>query len=243
MPLATIDHTTRTFDADLQVLARMTTEMGGYAEKQIVEAVDALERGDRELGRRVVSDDIILDAQQREIERKAIATIALRQPMAVDLRSIIGALKIANDLERVGDLAKNIGKRAAALDSARLVPRTLPGVVDMTNLTVCLLRDALDSYSNRDRKKAVEVWFRDEEIDARCKFLSEEMLDCMMDDPRVVTFGIHLLFCVKNMECIGDHATNIAESVYYIVEGHALMDERPKADSTKIIRAEVGDIR
>jgi phosphate transport system protein len=232
MSIGVTEHTTKAFDVDLQELTRMIAEMGGFAEKLVVDSVDALSRRDRAHGQRVVDADALLDAQQREIEQKAIATIATRQPMAVDLREIVGVLRIANDLERIGDLAKNIGKRVLALNGEITPRRALRGVLHMTNLAVSLLRDVLDSYAERDSRKAMDVWKRDEEIDSMYTSLFRELLTYMMEDPGTVAFGIHLLFCAKNIERMGDHATNIAESVYYIVEGHVFADERPKADST-----------
>ena len=222
-------HTVRAFDADLRDLASMTAAMGGRAEQQIVQAVDALVARDGERGRDVVRADALIDAAQREIESKAMATIVTRQPMAVDLREVIGALRIANDLERIGDLAKNIGKRAIALNGASMPRRAIRGVVQLTDLAVGLLRDALDSYAERDDKKTIGVWRGDEKIDALYGWLFRDLLACTTENPRAVTLGIHLLFCAKNIERIGDHAANIAQSVYYIVNGHAFEGERRTA--------------
>jgi phosphate transport system protein len=238
MTIAVANHTSRAFDADLQELTRMIVEMGGYTERQFVEAVDALTKRDRSHAHDVIIGDARLDAQQREIEQKAIATIATRQPMAVDLREIIGVLRIANDLERIGDLAKNIGKRVVALNGERAPRRTLRGVMHMTALALCQLKDVLDSFAERDSKKAIKVWNRDEEIDSMYTSLFRELLTYMMEDPAAVSFGIHLLFCAKNIERMGDHATNIAEAVYYVVEGRAFVSERPKADKTSIMTLE-----
>ena len=232
MAIAISDHTTRAFDVDLQELTRMIAEMGGYAERQFVEAVDALTQRDRAHGERVVLADALIDAQQRDVEQKAIATIATRQPMAVDLREIVGILRIANELERIGDLAKNIGKRVAALNGETMPRKALRGVTHITALALQQLRDALDSFAEKDGHKAIEVRNRDEEIDSMYTSLFRELLTYMMEDPGTVAFGIHLLFCAKNIERVGDHATNIAEAVYYMVEGHAFVDERPKADTT-----------
>jgi phosphate transport system protein len=235
--IVTMDHTTKAFDADIQDLMRTTAEMGGYAEKQFVDAVDALIARDSVNALRVVRSDAMLDARQREIEQKAIETIATRQPMAVDLREIVAVLGIANDLERIGDLAKNIGKRVIALNGAKLPRRAIRGVMYMTNLVLGLLRDMLDSFAERDGERAVEVRNRDEDIDRMYISLSRELISYMKEDPETITFGIHLLFCVKNIERIGDHATNIAEAVYYMVEGHTLLGERPKVDSVSVIPA------
>ena len=225
-------HTAKAFDVDLQDLARMVAEMGGLAEKQIAESVDALARRDARLAQRVVALDPSIDNLQREIEERAILTIARRQPMAVDLREIVGALRVSNDLERIGDLAKNIAKRVIALGAATYPSQVIRGVEHMSDLVLGQLKQVLDAYARRDVGKAMEVWRGDEEIDAVNNSLFRELLTYMMEDPRNITFCTHLLFCAKNIERMGDHATNIAETVYYIAEGRALADERPKGDTT-----------
>jgi phosphate transport system protein len=225
-------HTAKAFDVDLQDLARMVAEMGGLAEKQIAEAVDALGRHDARLAQRVVALDPTIDALQREIEERAILTIARRQPMAVDLREIVGALRVSNDLERIGDLAKNIAKRVIALGTATYPGQVIRGVEHMSDLVLNQLKQVLDAYARRDVGKAMEVWRGDEAIDSVNNSLFRELLTYMMEDPRNITFCTHLLFCAKNIERMGDHATNIAETVYYIAEGRALTDERPKGDTT-----------
>ena len=225
-------HTTRAFDIDLQDLARLVAEMGGLAEKQIGESVDALNTHDLALAQRVIALDDKIDMLQREIEEKAILTIARRQPMAVDLRDIVGALRVANDLERIGDLAKNIAKRVGALDDDIELTKVLRGVEHMADLVLSQIKDVLDAYTRRDVEKALAVWRGDEEVDAVNNSLFRELLTYMMEDPRNISLCIHLLFCAKNIERVGDHATNIAETVYYIVEGRPLADERPKGDTT-----------
>jgi len=225
-------HTSRAFDIDLQDLARLVAEMGGLAEKQIGESVDALNTHDLALAQRVIALDDKIDMLQREIEEKAILTIARRQPMAVDLRDIVGALRVANDLERIGDLAKNIAKRVGALDDDIELTKVLRGVEHMADLVLSQIKDVLDAYTRRDVEKALAVWRGDEEVDAVNNSLFRELLTYMMEDPRNISLCIHLLFCAKNIERMGDHATNIAETVYYIVEGRPLADERPKGDTT-----------
>jgi phosphate transport system protein len=226
------DHTHRAFDLDLQELIRMVAEMGGLAEKQIGAAMDALDRRDATFARKVVAEDQRIDALQREIEEKTILTIARRQPMAVDLREIVAALRVSNDLERIGDLAKNIAKRVVALDVDFHPQQILRGVEHMAELVLAQIKDVLDSFARRDAAKALAVWRGDEEIDAVNNSLFRELLTYMMEDPRNISFCIHLLFCAKNIERMGDHATNIAETVYYMVEGRPLTDERPKGDTT-----------
>jgi phosphate transport system protein len=226
------EHTTKAFDADLQELTRKVAEMGGLAEREISDAIQALTRRDVELAKRVVAADPTIDALQREIEEKAILTIARRQPMAVDLREIVAALRVANDLERIGDLAKNIGKRVNALGGDFAPTKLIRGVEHMASLVLDQLKQVLDAYASRDLASALAVWRADEQIDAMCTSLFRELLTYMMEDPRNITFCIHLMFCAKNIERMGDHATNIAETVYYMVEGRPITDQRPKGDTT-----------
>src|SRR6478736_4273347 len=233
------EHTAKAFDVDLQELTRMVAEMGGLAERQIADAVDALARRDADRAQRTVAGDPSIDALQAEIEEKAVLTIARRQPMAVDLREIVGALRVSNDLERIGDLAKNIGKRVLALDGEFHPPKLIRGVEHMGALVLAQLKEVLDAYAGHDLKKAMVVWNGDEEIDAMCTSLFRELLTYMMEDPRNITFCIHLMFCAKNIERMGDHATNIAETVHYMVEGRPIADPRPKGDTTAFAKAAV----
>ena len=228
------EHTAKAFDIDLQGIARLVAEMGGLAEKEIADAVDALARNDASLAQRVMASDAAIDALQRDIEEKAILTIARRQPMAVDLREIIAALRISNDLERIGDFAKNIAKRVVALDGDFPPAKLIRGVEHMADLVLSQLKDVLDAYARRDVAKAVAVWKGDEGVDAMYTSLFRELLTYMMEDPRNITFCTHLLFCAKNIERMGDHATNVAETVYFMVEGRPLAEERPKGDTTTI---------
>jgi len=225
-------HTAKAFDADLQERTSKVAEMGGLAEKQIADSVKALAKRDAKLAQSVITGDPNIDNLQREIEEKAILTIARRQPMAVDLREIVGALRVSNDLERIGDLAKNIAKRVVALGSDFHPSKVIRGVEHMTDLVLGQLKQVLDAYARADVAKALEVWRRDEEVDSVNNSLFRELLTYMMEDPRNITFCTHLLFCAKNIERMGDHATNIAETVHYVVQGHALVDERPKGDNT-----------
>ena len=226
------EHTIKAFDTDLQELARMIAEMGGLAERQIGDALDALNRHEAALARSVIATDARIDALQREIEERAILTIARRQPMAVDLRDIVGALRVSNDLERIGDLAKNIAKRVEVVENELSLQKVMRGVEHMTELVLTQIKDVLDAYARRDVGKAVQVWRSDEQVDAVNNSLFRELLTYMMEDPRNISVCIHLLFCAKNIERMGDHATNIAETIYYMVEGHPLPDERPKGDTT-----------
>jgi phosphate transport system protein len=225
------EHTAKAFDADLQELARMVAEMGGLAEKEIADAIDALAKRDVERAKRVITLDATIDNLQHDIEERAILTIARRQPMAVDLREIVGALRVANDLERVGDLAKNISKRVTAISGDFHPQKLIRGVEHMAAMVLGQLKEVLDAYASRDVVRALAVWKGDEEVDAMCTSLFRELLTYMMEDPRHITFCIHLMFCAKNIERMGDHATNIAETIYYMIEGRTIPDERPKGDT------------
>ncbi|HEY8333671.1 MAG TPA: phosphate signaling complex protein PhoU [Tardiphaga sp.] len=231
------EHTTKAFDDDLQELTRLVAEMGGLAERQITDSVDALVRRDVELGLRVVAADQEIDQMQRVIEERAVLTIAKRQPMAIDLREIVGAMRVAIDVERIGDLAKNIGKRVNALDSDFHPLKLIRGLEHMTNLVQSQVKAVLDAYAAHDLPAAMAVWKGDEEIDAICTSLFRELLTYMMEDPRNISFCIHLMFCAKNIERIGDHATNIAETVFYMIEGQQILDKRPKGDMTSFATA------
>jgi phosphate transport system protein len=228
-----IDHTTKAFDSDLQEIMRKVAEMGGLVEKQISDATQALLERDAELAEHVIATDPTIDAMQRDIEEKSILTIARRQPMAVDLREIVGAMRVCNDLERIGDHAKHIGKRVVALSGDLYHPQTLiRGVEHMAELVLAQLKQVLDAYASRNLQSALAVWKGDEEIDALCTSLFRELLTYMMEDPRNITFCMHLMFCAKDIERMGDHATNIAETVYFMIEGRPITDQRPKGDTT-----------
>ena len=227
-----IDHTAKAFDSDLQEIMRKVAEMGGLVEKQISDAAQALLERDTELAERVIATDPTIDGMQRDIEEKSILTIARRQPMAIDLREIVGAMRVCNDLERIGDHAKHIGKRVVAL-GGDLYPQTLiRGVEHMAELVLAQVKQVLDAYASRDLQGALAVWKGDEEVDAICTSLFRELLTYMLEDPRNITFRMHLMFCAKDIERMGDHATNIAETVYFIIEGRPITDQRPKGDTT-----------
>ena len=238
--MAVSEHIAKAFDADLQEITRLVAEMGGLAEKQIADSVDALARRDLDRAQEVVATDVRTDALQREIEDKTVLTIARRQPVAIDLRDLVGALRVANDLERIGDLAKNIAKRVMALDGEFRPGKLLRGVEHMGALVLGQLKEVLDAYAGHDLDKALAVWGGDEQIDAMCTSLFRELLTYMMEDPRNITFCIHLMFCAKNIERMGDHATNIAETVYFMIEGHAIAEQRPKKDTTSFTAAAAG---
>ena len=230
-------HIVSAFDEELKFLTRRISEMGGLAEQMAGDSVRALISADTALAQKVISDDVILDAAEREIGEKAIVTIAKRQPMASDLREIMGAIRIAGDLERVGDLGKNTAKRVVAVRDTG-VPRSLArGLEHLCELAMNQLTDVLDVYATRSVEKANAIRERDDEIDSVYTSLFRELLTYMMEDPRTITTCTHLLFCAKNIERIGDHATNIAETIYYIATGAQLEGERPKDDLSTSVGA------
>ncbi|MBB1249155.1 phosphate signaling complex protein PhoU [Rhizobium sp. G21] len=228
-------HIYSVFDEELKYLARRIAEMGGMAEQMVSDAVRALVNADAALAQRVISQDVVMDEAEREIGERAVLMIAKRQPVAADLREIIGSLRIASDLERVGDLGKSNAKRVIAVQSTG-IPRTLArGIEHLSELALTQLQDVLDVYATRSAEKAEAIRLRDEEIDAMYTSLFREMLTYMMEDPRNITPCTHLLFCAKNIERIGDHATNIAESIYYMTTGAQPVGERPKDDNTATV--------
>ena len=224
------DHTVRAFDRELELLGRKIAEMGGIGEKMLADSIDALIRLDADLASATIAIDKRLDLIQREVEEQAVAIIARRQPVGVDLREIVAAIRISGDLERVGDLAKNIAKRAVALSAEQRLPRAMIGLRHMGELAAMQLKDVLDAYSQRDVERADSVWLRDKEIDALEDSVFRDLLTFMMEDPRNITICTQLLFCSKNVERVGDHATNIAETVHYILTGDQLPMDRPKGD-------------
>lgn len=225
-------HTRTVFDADLQDLVRMVAEMGGLAERQIVQAFDALAQRNTELARKVIERDTALDIFQTTIEEKGINIIAQRQPLANDLREIVSALHISNDLERIGDLAKNISKRAIAIGSEILPKSLISGLEHMTRMVLGQFKMALDSYAGRDVSETLAVRNGDLQIDALNNALFHETLVHMGEDPHNILSSTQILFCIKNLERVGDHATNIAETVHYIISGHVPASERPKGNTT-----------
>lgn len=234
------EHIVRSYDTDLQGLRQRIAEMGGIAEKMLVDSVAALARHDKPLAQTVIASDPRLDVLHREVEENAILTIARRQPLAVDLRETISAIRIAGDVERIGDLAKNIAKRALAIGDDFQPHKIVVGLRHMNDLVMGQLKDVLDAYAQKDTAKALDVWKRDGAIDALYTSLFRELLTYMMEDPRNISFCTHLLFCAKNIERIGDHTTNIAETVHYLVTAETLAIDRPKNDRSIDTTIEAG---
>lgn len=226
------EHTVSSFDAELKELGRKVVEMGGQAERLVADSVTSLIRRDAPLAQRVILLDATVDQLQRDIEERCVLAIAKRQPVAQDLREIVAALRISNDIERIGDLAKNVGKRVLAIEGEYHPQKLVRGVEHISDLVLEQLKEVLDAYAARDQAKAMNVWTRDGAIDTMYTSLFRELLTYMMEDPRNISVCTHLLFCAKNIERIGDHATNIAETVYYMVSGQTLTEDRPKADAS-----------
>ncbi|BAQ16295.1 phosphate signaling complex protein PhoU [Methyloceanibacter caenitepidi] len=226
------EHTVRSYEEELSLLNNKIAKMGGLAEKVLGQSFEALDRRDPDLAANTIGEDEEIDQLQREIEEQAVIMIARRQPMAYDLRQIMAALRISTDLERIGDLGKNIAKRAVAVVTEQQPKQLMLGLKHMGELSLSQLKDVLDAFIERDAERALNVWYKDEEIDSMYNSLFRELLTYMMEDPRNIGLCTHLLFGAKNIERVGDHATNIAETVYYLVHGRPITDQRPKGDTT-----------
>ena len=230
--MAMNEHTVRAYGEELNALTAEVARMGGQAEAQINDAVASVVRRDVALARQVIERDAKLDAMHHEIDRKAIRLIALRQPMASDLRKSLAAMKLALDLERTGDLAKNIAKRGLSLAETEPMAPLTRSIERMGRLVSQRLKQVLDAYTTGDVEQAVAVWSTDDEVDEHYNALFRELLTYMMGDARTITACTHLLFMAKNLERIGDHATNIAETIHYEMTGEELTGERPRATAT-----------
>jgi len=227
------EHIVKSYEDELNALTAECARMGGLTEAQVADALEAVVKRDQQLAGQVVVRDKRLDELETEIERKAIRMIALRQPLANDLRRTVAAMKIANNLERVGDLAKNIAKRSLVLIEAEPMTPLNRSIERMGRLVSSRLKEVLDAYTSNDVDRAVAVWSRDDEVDEHYNSLFRELLTYMMGDPRTITACAHLLFVAKNLERIGDHATNIAEIIHYEITGQEMISERPKTDSLR----------
>ncbi|MBT0670289.1 phosphate signaling complex protein PhoU [Novosphingobium profundi] len=226
-----VDHTVKAFDSEIGQLRGLVAEMGGLAEVAIRDAIKALTEHDDVLAAEVVANDARLDALEAEVDRLAVRTIALRAPMADDLRDVIAALKISGVIERIGDYAKNIAKRVDALDRAsRIEPVTL--VPTMAEIAEGMVRDVLNAYGSRDAQLAVEVIRRDAKLDHFYNTLFRSLLTHMMENPSTITVAAQMLFIARNLERIGDHATNVAEMVYYAATGEYCTERDSQTDDT-----------
>jgi phosphate transport system protein len=216
------EHIVTSYEDELTNLNTAISEMGGMVEQAITEGAGALLRLDHAQAQNVRQFDKKIDDMQQRINDAAVSIIARRQPMAADLRMVVTAIQVANDLERTGDMAKQLAKRALQIETLSLAPKFYNGVKHMKELVARQLQTALDAYLTRDSKAAVDVCSRDDEVDAIYNSLFRELLTYMMEDPRNITQCTHLLFCAKSLERVGDHATNIAEAAYYLETGRHL---------------------
>jgi phosphate transport system protein len=229
------EHIVTSFDDDLNEIDRLIRSMGETASTMVDRATRAIIESDRGLAQEVIDEDAAMDRRQRELDDKAITLIARRQPMAADLRAVVGAIRMAADLERIGDLAKNISKRVGAVGEA-VAPRHYSHSIEtMAEMVLEQIAGVIERYEKKDAEGLRDLRVEDEAIDIQYTAIFRELLTYMMEDPRNITACTHLLFCAKNLERIGDHVTNIAENAYYVITGSQLPPDRPKQDETSLL--------
>lgn len=221
------EHTVKSYDEELAHLSNIIARMGGLAEAQLAAALQALAKRDSDAAARVVANDSAVDSMEQDVQHFTVRMLALRQPMAADLRHIVAALKISSELERVADYAANVAKRSMVLNQQPAV-QPVAAVLNLARIVQEILKDIIDAYVERDVEKAIKVWNRDQEVDDMYTGLFRELITYMMEDPRTITACTHLMFMAKNIERIGDHATNIAETLHFLVVGTPLKGARPK---------------
>ena len=224
-------HTIKRFDEELERLSATISEMGGLTESQLAQALEALREHDTSAAEQVIADDARVDALDLEVQQQTVNLLALRQPMASDLRVVLSSIKIAAALERIADYAKNTAKRSIVLTQFSAPVSAVSGIERLGRLVRTALKDVLDAFAHNDVAKARDVWERDEEIDQVYTGLFRELLTYMMEDPRTITGCTHLLFMAKNIERAGDHVTNIAELVSFRMTGHGFDEARPKGSA------------
>lgn len=220
------EHIVTAYDEELQRVASTVSQMGGMAEAQLADAIRSLKERDTDLAQEVIFKDDEIDRLEEDINEMCIRVLALRQPMALDLREIVAALKISSDVERIADYATNVAKRSIVLSRTPPV-KPLKTIPRMAKITQEMIKNVLDAFLERDSDKAIEVWLRDHDVDDMYTSLFRELLTYMMEDPRNISPCTHLLFVAKNIERIGDHATNIAETIHFLVKGTRLADALP----------------
>ena len=233
------EHTLKRFDEELERLSSTISEMGGLAETALTQCLVALRQSDSEVAEQVIAADARVDALDNAVQEQTVKLLALRQPMAVDLRVILSSIKIAAALERIADYAKNTAKRTIVLNSVTAPPAAVTGIDRLDRLVRTALKDVLDAFASGDVAKAHDVWQRDEEIDQVYTGLFRELLTYMMEDPRTITACTHLLFMAKNIERAGDHVTNIAELVSFRATGHGFEEVRPKGSASLYAASDV----
>ncbi|MDF3073304.1 MAG: phoU [Alphaproteobacteria bacterium] len=231
------EHLVKSFDEQLERLNASISEMGGLAESQLQMALDALSRRDTDLAQKVIAGDARVDQLEKDVAQQVVRLLALRQPMAIDLRGIISALKISSDIERIADYAANLAKRSLVLSQMQPM-RSMGGLDRLGRLVLAVLKDVFDAFATNDVQKSHSVWLRDQEVDDMYTSLFRELLTYMMEDPRNITACTHLLFMAKNIERIGDHATNVAELIQFKVTGKEMTEARPKGDKANYVKAE-----
>ena len=231
------EHTLKRFDQELERLNATINEMGGLTESQFSKALDAVRARDTASAEQVIADDARVDALDAQVQQQTVQLLALRQPMAVDLRVVLSSIKIAAALERIADYAKNTAKRSIVMTQGTAPASAVAGIDRLGKLVRTALKDVLDAFADDDVGKAHDVWNRDEEIDQVYTGLFRELLTYMMEDPRTITACTHLLFMAKNIERVGDHVTNIAENVWFRVRGDEVLSPRERRDATHAIRS------
>jgi len=235
------EHIVKSFHDQLEALSTTIVQMGGQCETQLAHAIDAVSRRDMALAEQTVALDSRIDQLEQNVEQQVVRLLALRQPLALDLRETLAALKSSADLERIGDLAKNVAKRTLVISHDAPDSHLTQGLARMGRQALAQLKNVLDAYAKRDANAAMTVWKRDGEIDEIYNSLFRELLTYMMEDPRKIGPSTHLLFIAKNFERIGDHATNIAETVHYVATGTRIGDPRPKSDITSTTNVLLND--
>ena len=233
-PMEQHEHIVNSYEEELSSLNNKMAKMGGLAEEMVAQSLDALEKRSRNLAQSIIEQDDAIDALEQEIEQLVTRMIVKRQPVAYDLRQVMAPLRISTDLERIGDLAKNIAKRTIAVGSESAPKQLMLGLRHMGELVLLQLKEVLNAFIERNAEHALKVWYKDEDVDAMYNSIFRELLTYMMEDARNIGLCTHLLFGAKNLERIGDHATNIAEIVYFLVHGTAIHDWRPKGDNTSM---------
>ena len=233
-PMEQHEHIVNSYEEELSSLNNKMAKMGGLAEEMVAQSLDALEKRSRNLAQSIIEQDDAIDALEQEIEQLVTRMIVRRQPVAYDLRQVMAPLRISTDLERIGDLAKNIAKRTIAVGSESAPKQLMLGLRHMGELVLLQLKEVLNAFIERNADHALKVWYKDEDVDAMYNSIFRELLTYMMEDARNIGLCTHLLFGAKNLERIGDHATNIAEIVYFLVHGTAIHDWRPKGDNTSM---------
>ena len=220
-------HTVKSYEEELKNLNSNIIKMGGFCEKSLGKAIQAITTRNSDNAEAVIKDDEKIDKFETLIEQQVVNLIALRQPMAIDLRETVTALKISSDLERIGDLAKNISKRTLLLNE-NLPKNLVDAIIRVSSDVQKQLKSILDAYLERSSAMAINVWESDEQIDDLTNFCMQEVIKYLKENEKNLSDGTHLLFVTKNIERIGDHTTNIAEQVYYLVNGEYLEGDRPK---------------